>query len=108
MSELDPLADELVLALRAQLPETGFKLAGIEVHVGERVDVSPDELRQALARKLPGIEVKVTVVAALLKCQDCGAEYPADEHPCPQCGSGRAELVHGLELAIARAWGAAD
>lgn len=106
MSDLDEIADQLLAALHAQLPAAGFLLAGIEVHLGERVDLLASALRTAMQVRLPGIEVQVTVVAALLKCQDCGAEYPADEHPCPVCGSGRAELIHGHELAIARAWGA--
>lgn len=105
-SVIDHVADELFAALQAQLPASGFQLAGIEVHLGERVDLTASELRAAMQSRLPGVEVVVNVVAALLKCQDCGAEYPADEHPCPVCGSGRAELIHGQELAIARAWGA--
>lgn len=105
-SVVDHVADELLAALQAQLPTAGFQLAGIEVHLGERVDLTVPDLKAAMQLRLPNVEVIVTVVTALLKCQDCGAEYPADEHPCPVCGSGRAELIHGQELAIARAWGA--
>jgi Zn finger protein HypA/HybF involved in hydrogenase expression len=81
-------------------------VAGIEVRLGAMVDLGADELRTALRNRLgPGIEVQITTVAAVLRCLDCGAEYPGDEHPCPVCGSGRAELIHGAELQIARAWG---
>lgn len=101
---LEEVVGPLIAGLRAQLPP-GFDLAGIEVHLGEQVDLLPEALRAALVARLPGIEVRVTVVASLLRCDDCGAEYPPDEFPCPVCGSARASLVHGHELAIARAWG---
>jgi Zn finger protein HypA/HybF involved in hydrogenase expression len=100
------VAAALVAGLRAQLPAAGFTLGGVEVQLGELVDLSADALREAMEGELPGIEVRITVVRGALKCQDCGAEYPSDEHPCPVCGSGRAELIHGTELTIARAWGA--
>jgi Zn finger protein HypA/HybF involved in hydrogenase expression len=72
--------------------------------VGEQVDVDPDALATALRARLPGVEVRMLAVPAVLHCLDCGAEYPADEFPCPVCGSNRAELLHGGELAIRRAW----
>lgn len=99
------VAIQLLEGLNAQLPASGFRLDGIEVQVGRMVELEPELLRAALCALLPGIEVKVTPVDALLKCKDCGAEYPADEHPCPVCGSPHAELVHGGELQIVRAWG---
>jgi Zn finger protein HypA/HybF involved in hydrogenase expression len=99
------IALQLLEHLHSQLPATGFRLDGIEVQVGVLVDLDPEHLRAALSAMLPGIEVKVTAVAALLKCTDCGAEYPHDEHPCPVCGSPNATLVHGNELEIVRAWG---
>lgn len=101
---IDALADALLDGLRAQLPE-GFALAGIEVEVGELVDVDRAALRAALVARL-GVEVRIVEVAALYRCLDCGAEYPADEFPCPACGSPRHEVVHGEELGVSRAWGA--
>jgi Zn finger protein HypA/HybF involved in hydrogenase expression len=105
MTAVSVVASELLDHLHAQLPSAGFRLDGNEVLVGELVDLEPELLRAALSAMLPGIEVKVTAVAALLKCKDCGAEYPHDEHPCPVCGSPNAELIHGNELEILRAWG---
>jgi Zn finger protein HypA/HybF involved in hydrogenase expression len=101
----DSVADTLATSLRAQVPPS-FLVAGIEVHLGALVDLRPDLLHAALAERLPGIEVNITVVPALMRCLDCGAEYPPEEHPCPVCGSTRAVVVHGEELAIVRAWGA--
>ena len=98
------VADSLVAGLRAQLPAT-FPLAGIEVAVGELVEIDHTALTAALAALLPGVEVRLSPVAALYRCLDCGVEYPADEFPCPACGSGRHEVVHGHELGITRAWG---
>lgn len=100
------VARALVAGLRAQVPSEGFALAGIEVEVGELVDVDRETLAEALRTALPGVEVRLTVVPAVLVCLDCGAEYPADEHPCPSCGSSRAELLRGNELQVLRAWGA--
>lgn len=97
-------AETLVAGLRAQLPAS-FALAGIEVAVGELVAIDPAALAAALTALLPGVEVRITPVAALYHCLDCGADYPADEYPCPACGSGRHEVVHGHELGITRAWG---
>lgn len=106
MMDLDEVVSPMLDALRAQLP-SGFRLAGIEVEVGERLELDLAALRAALEARLPGTEVCIKPIAALLRCLDCGAEYPADEFPCPACGSGRAELIHGTELGIVRAWGPA-
>lgn len=105
-TEASPLdtAAQLVDGLRAQLPPD-FALRGIAVKLGELVDLSPDALAAALQALLPGVEVQIEVVAALLRCLDCGAEYPPEEHPCPACGSSNAEMLHGNELEISRAWG---
>jgi Zn finger protein HypA/HybF involved in hydrogenase expression len=102
---LTELAGQLLEGLNAQLPASGFRLVGIEVQVGKMVELDPEHLRAMLCAMLPRVEVQITVVDALLKCKDCGAEYPHDEHPCPVCGSPNAELIHGGELQIARAWG---
>lgn len=105
MSTVQEVCEQLVSGLRAQVPGD-FVLAGIEVHLGELVELDAAALLAALQGALPGIEVLLTRVPGVLKCKDCGAEYPSDEHPCPACGSGHAELIHGTELGIARAWGA--
>lgn len=99
------VAGQLLEGLQAQLPASGFRLVGIEIHVGALVELDPEALRAAVLALLPRVEVQITRVDALLKCKDCGAEYPSDEHPCPVCGSPHAELVHGMELGIVRAWG---
>jgi Zn finger protein HypA/HybF involved in hydrogenase expression len=101
--DLAQIADELVAALRTQVPADVI-LQGFEVELGEHVDVDPDALRAALLTRVPGVEVEFVRVEGLLRCLDCGAQYPADEAPCPVCGSARAELVHGQELAVRRAW----
>ncbi len=102
---ISDVAGNLLEHLHSQLPATGFRLDGIEVRVGIRVDLEPETLRAALSARLPGIEVEVNSVPGLLKCADCGAEYPHDEHPCPICGSAKATLIQGNELEIVRAWG---
>ena len=99
------VANHLVSGLRAQVGAS-VALVGIEVEVGESVDVNIQVLQGALARLLPGVEVQIRAVAVLYVCADCGAEFPADEHPCPVCGSVRVSMVHGEELGITRAWAA--
>ena len=99
----DELAASLLKGLHDQLPDD-VELAGFELEIGDLVDVDVSALRRALEEAAPGVEVVVTRVAGLLRCLDCGARYPSDEHPCPVCGSGRAELEHGEELGMKRAW----
>ena len=103
--QVQTVAAQLVAGLRAQLPAQGFRLDGVEVLLGVLVDLQPEELRAAMHEMLPSVEVKVKVVEALMRCTDCGAEYPPEEHPCPVCGSPHATLIHGQELEISRAWG---
>ncbi len=105
MDTAEHVADTLVAALRAQVP-AGVVLAGIEVHLGALVALAAADLHAALSSRLPGLEVRIVVIAALMRCDDCGAEYPPEEHPCPACGSPRGSLIHGEELGIVRAWGA--
>lgn len=105
MASVGEIAASLLEGLNAQLPPSGFQLDGIEVQVGALVELDAETLRAMLLAMLPRVEVQITVMPALLKCLDCGATYPHDEHPCPICGSGRAELVSGHELQIVRAWG---
>lgn len=105
MDPLSSVVDTLLAALRAQVPPT-VVLAGVEVELGALVELSPADLHAALATRLPGVEVRIREIPAVVRCDDCGAEYPADEHPCPACGSPRATLIHGDELGIVRAWGA--
>lgn len=100
------VAARLLVGLRAQVPAT-VGLRGIEVEVGVMVDLVVPELVAALERELPGIEVRVRRVDVLFACAECGAEFPADEHPCPVCGSARVAMVHGDELGISRAWAVA-
>lgn len=102
---ISAVAAQLLEGLNAQLPDSGFRLVGFEVELGALVDVDPELLHIALINLVPRVEVRITRVDALLKCRDCGAEYPSDEHPCPVCGSPHADLVHGSELGIVRAWG---
>lgn len=97
------IADELVAGLRAQLPAE-VVLEGFEVEVGEHLEIDVDELLTALKLLVPGVEIRLVRVEGLLRCLECGAEYPADEAPCPVCGSARAELVHGHELSVRKAW----
>ena len=104
MSILD-IAGPMLAHLENQLPAEGFVLRGIEILVGELVDVDAEALRAALCAALPGVEVQLRRSYGVLRCEDCGAEYPHDEHPCPTCGSARATLVGGNELEIHRAWG---
>lgn len=111
MSEATAVAAELVLELVRQLPGSGFRLAGIEVHLGAELDLDAAILRESLDQAivesgLGKIEIQISVIPGGLRCLDCGAEYPSDEHPCPVCGSPNAMMIHGRELAIARAWGA--
>jgi Zn finger protein HypA/HybF involved in hydrogenase expression len=105
MPSAGEVASHLLAHLQSQLPPSGFHLEGIEVRVGALVELDRDTLHAALCAVLPGVEVRLTEVAPLLRCLECGAEYPHDEHPCPACGSARAEVVSGTELEIARAWG---
>jgi Zn finger protein HypA/HybF involved in hydrogenase expression len=91
--------------LQSQLPASGFALRGVELVVGQQVDVDAEALRAALCAALPGVEVRLVRTEPLLRCDECGAEYPHDEHPCPSCGSARATLLGGDELEIRRAWG---
>jgi Zn finger protein HypA/HybF involved in hydrogenase expression len=106
MQSVGEIAASMLEALHSQLPASGFQLAGIEVKLGALVDLEPETLRAALCAMLPGVEVQLDIVPGILRCKDCGAEYPSDESPCPVCGSPHAELACGGELQIVRAWGA--
>jgi Zn finger protein HypA/HybF involved in hydrogenase expression len=97
------VAQHLIEGLHAQFGAS-LRLRGIEVEVGATVDLDHAALGAALSAGLAGIEVRIVAVAVLFRCTDCGAEFPADEHPCPVCGSVRVSLVHGEELGISRAW----
>lgn len=97
------VAQHLIEGLRAQF-DASVPLRGIEVEVGATVELDHAALGAALSAGLSGIEVRIVAVAVLFRCTDCGAEFPADEHPCPVCGSARVSLVHGEELGISRAW----
>ena len=99
------VAAPMLAHLQAQLPPEGFLLRGVEVVVGMLVDIDAEALRAALVAALPGVEVRLVRSEGALRCEDCGAEYPHDEHPCPSCGSGRATVVGGDELEIRKAWG---
>lgn len=99
----DALAEHLLEGLHAQVPPE-LELAGFELEVGELVEVDRVALRAALELRAPGVDVVITIVEGLLRCLDCGARYPTDEHPCPVCGSARAEIEHGSELGVKRAW----
>lgn len=96
------VAAQLAEAVRAQVG-AGLVLRGVDVEVGELVDLDGDALRRALCAALPGVAVRIVPVACLYRCADCGAEFPADEHPCPVCGSARVAVVRGEELAVVRA-----
>ena len=96
------IAAELAEALRAQVP-AGMVIEGFDVEVGELVELDVAGLRAELAARIPGAEVAIIRIPGVLRCKDCGAEYPSDEHPCPVCGSGRADLIHGTELGVVRA-----
>ncbi len=100
---LAAIAEELLVGLRAQWP-ADQQLGGFEVEVGELVDVDVAALKAELERACPGVTVQIVRVDGLIRCLDCGAHYPAEESPCPVCGSGRGELVHGVELGVRRAW----
>ncbi len=97
------IAEELLAGLRAQWP-ADQALGGFEVEVGELVDVDASALKAELERACPGVTVEILRVEGLVRCLDCGAHYPAEESPCPVCGSGRGELMHGAELGVRRAW----
>ena len=99
------IAQRLAQHLRSQLPEKGFRLLGIEVLLGKMVELEEEALMAALQVELPTIEVKIQRIEGLMRCIDCGAQYPNEEHPCPVCGSPHAELIAGMELEIGRAWG---
>lgn len=105
MDPTQTVATQLVDELRRQLPAQGFRLDGIEVRLGVLVDLDPSALKSALQALLPAIEIRITPVEALMRCLDCGAEFPPEELPCPVCGSQHAEVIHGQELEISRAWG---
>mgnify|MGYP003334764832 CR=1 FL=1 len=104
-SVTEDVAQQLIDGMALQLPRQNFALEGIEVQLGAGVDLDAGELKRALMDRLPGVLVEITLVPILMRCLDCGAEYPADEHPCPVCGSPHAEILRGNELQIVRAWG---
>ena len=72
------IADELVAGLRVQLPAE-VVLEGFEVEVGEHLEIDVDALLTALKLLVPGVEIRLVRVEGLLRCLECGAEYPADD-----------------------------
>jgi hypothetical protein len=67
MESLEAVVEQLLVGLREQLPPAGFRLDGIEVHLGAEVELSAEELASALQAALPGVEVKITLIPSLLQ-----------------------------------------
>ncbi len=49
-----------------------------------------------------GAELHFTRVAARLRCDDCGHDFPlnAEDYTCPQCGGQRVRVIGGDEFYI--------
>ena len=84
------------------------RVSAVVMNIGEVSTVVPDYLtdcwRWAADKEevLKGCELKVNVIPAVTRCEDCGEEYETVKYgkKCPRCGSGNTFLVCGNEVEI--------
>jgi hydrogenase nickel incorporation protein HypA/HybF len=87
----------------------GRRVEAVHVRVGALRQVVPATLRHAwrlVVRGTPlaGAALRVELVPAVLRCDDCGAERRLGRalgFACPACGSDRTRLTAGEELVLA-------
>lgn len=87
----------------------GRRVEAVHVRVGALRQVVPATLRHAwrlVVRGTPlaGSALRVELVPAVLRCDDCGAERRLGRalgFGCAACGSGRTRLTSGEELVLA-------
>ncbi len=92
----------------AALANAVQKVTGVVMNIGEVSTIVPDYLtdcwRWAADKEelLKGCELKVNIVKAVTRCEDCGKEYETVKHGkiCPYCGSEHTYLLRGNEVEI--------
>lgn len=94
-------------AVEAAEKAGAVRIIRIELTVGEFTEVVEDALLFAFDALAPGTlaegaELRVTMVGARSRCNDCGHEFDHDrfEMLCPMCGSFDLEPLQGRELRI--------
>ena len=79
----------------------------VEVNIGDAAGVVPDALAFAWesVRKeglLETAALKINHIPLVMRCSDCGTEYPAAEvwDPCPSCNGMVHTVLSGRELKV--------
>ena len=99
----------IIRDVKAAAGANGVKrVSGVVMNIGEVSTIIPDYLtdcwRWAADKEdlLRGAELKVHVIPAVSRCEDCGAEFGTVAHgkTCPRCGSGNTFLLRGNEVEI--------
>ena len=84
------------------------RVSAVVMNIGEVSTVVPDYLtdcwRWAADKEevLKGCELKVNIIPAVTRCEDCGEEYETVRYgkECPRCHGGNTFLVCGNEVEI--------
>lgn len=102
------LVSGLMEAVLTEAEKNGIqKINIIKIVVGEMTAALPDALKfsfEILSRDTPaqGAELMIDKQALQLDCRQCRFSFPGENlnYSCPQCGSGKTEIVKGQELYI--------
>ncbi len=91
----------------AGLNGNNLQVEKIQLKVGRLRAVIPDNLLfsfEVLSRgsAVEGAYLEIIEIPIRCRCGDCGARFGVDEpyFYCPQCGSGRVDILEGKELFI--------
>ncbi|MHC4915187.1 MAG: hydrogenase maturation nickel metallochaperone HypA/HybF [Planctomycetota bacterium] len=104
LSIAEALVREALHAARTSAP--GRRVTEVHVEIGELSGAVPELLTDcyplaAEGTALAGSVLRVTGIAALLRCSACGEEFGAGSGVgCPKCASAEIEMVRGRELRL--------
>ena len=92
----------------AALANSVAKVSAVVMNIGEVSTIVPEYLTDCwkwAAGKEPllaGSQLKINIVPAVTRCQDCGNEYETVRYgkTCPHCNGGNTFLLQGNEVEI--------
>ena len=81
---------------------------GVVMNIGEVSTIVPEYLQDCWRwaadkeEMLKGCQLKLNIIPAITRCEQCGAEYGTVAHgkTCPHCGSEQTYLLRGNEVEI--------
>ncbi|MBM3492821.1 MAG: hydrogenase maturation nickel metallochaperone HypA [Armatimonadetes bacterium] len=108
MHELSLMDNVLEMAVQHAREQDATRIHRITMRIGEMSGVSVDALSFAFDvltqdTMAAGAEFEVQTLAAMCRCEGCGAEFGPDGPiaQCSACGGTRATLVQGREIELA-------